>query len=86
MDGFYTDNLPSLVASTITVSHFSGDASTCPRNEKTEHWSVTLGSGGSVHVSMCSELQRRNEVPTFQIRNLMPTVFFKSKTYDKRIF
>ena len=80
MDGFYTDNLPSLVASTITVSPFSVDATICPRNEKTEHWSVTLGSGGSVHVSMCSGLQRRNEVPTFQRGNLRPKVFFKSKT------
>ena len=57
MDGFYTDNLPSLVANTITVSPFSGDASNCPRNEKTECYSWIWRISARVYVLRASETQ-----------------------------
>ena len=52
LDGGCSDNLPVLGEQTITVCPFTGDASICPTEERSEKWGNFFhGTGGSVHVS-----------------------------------
>ena len=53
IDGFYSDNIPDLGGSTITVSPFDGDASIGPSDDNPSSLLLRFhhGSGGSLHLT-----------------------------------
>ena len=70
LDGGYSDNLPIPESHTITVCPFTGDASICPKEERSGLWKFFHSSGGYVNVTMNNLLRFKDAVFSTKIQSL----------------